>query len=296
MIANALTGTVTRVASDVAEDPLGWAIGFLLKVGSIMIGAGLVLGFIAYILNGYAAKTLGDIGTEAAQIWGVFGNVTYDPTTQPLLSVTTSNPVADVQNMGSDIYRGLDNAWNDMSAGLSAIATALSDLPPAILAIATHGPKILWDGLVGLIGEGLGDLLTWLFPWLIVTGILMLALGLALKAVRWTWDRVLAPDLNLLINDYLTLLTRPLASRVQALHSRLQARISPESKKEAQLEARTPQEEPPKASEPLPEPETQPEGQDLTGQTVEEVLGESYPQAGYTEAKDRLRMALPGRA
>ena len=106
-----------------------------------------------------------------------------------------------------------------------------------------------------------------------------------------TWDRVLAPDLNLLINDYLTLLTRPLASRVQALHSRLQAKISPESKKEAQLEARTPQEEPPKASEPLPEPETQPEGQELTGQTVEEVLGESYPQTGYTEAKDRLRMA-----
>jgi hypothetical protein len=291
MIAGALTGTVTRVASDVAEDPLGWAIGFLLKVGSIMIGAGLVLGFIAYILNGYAAKTLGDIGTEAAQIWGVFGNVTYDPTTQPLLSVTTSNPVSDIQNMGSDIYRGLDNAWNDMSAGLSAIATALSDLPPAILAIATHGPQILWDGLVGLVGEGLGDLLTWLFPWLIVTGILMLALGLALKAVRWTWDRVLAPDLNLLINDYLTLLTRPLASRVQALHSRLQAKISPGTQKEAQLEARTPQEELPKASEPLPEPETQPEGQDLTGQTVEEVLGESYPQTGYTEAKDRLRMA-----
>ena len=320
MMAGALLGGASKVVSGAGEDPVGWLIGFLIKAGSILLGVGLVLSYAAYLLNVYASKTLGDIGTEAAQIWGVFGNVAYNPQNQPLLPVATSNPLSDIQNFGADIYRGLDNSWSDMSSALGTISQSLQDIPPALLAIATHGPKILWDGLVGLVGEGLGDLLTFLFPWLIITGILMLALGLVLKGLQWVWRVAIGPDVSLLAGDYLALWTLPLKTRVTALHERLQAKLSPIKPTEAQAEAPGQRLESPNASEPVPEPETASEARELTllpqeqgtvpvnggptgsveeaplpasgPQTTEEVLGESYPEPSYNEAKDRMRLAL----
>ena len=295
MAAPLLLAGASSVAQGASEDPLGWMIGFLIKVGSILLGSGLVLSYVAYLLNVYAAKTLGDIGGEAAAIWGVFGNVTYDPSNQPLLSITTSSPVSDIQNAGADIYRGLDNAWNDMSSAMGAIAQTLADIPPALLAIATHGPKILWDGLVGLVGEGLGDLLTFIFPWIIVTGILMIVLGLTLKAARWAWGVFVKPDMDLLLSDYLTLWTLPLKQRVKGLHDQLQARIGAKEGREAQAGACTARPEPPEASEPLPTPPDAPDSPEsipTDPRDPEEVLGESMPAPSVADAADRMRLAM----
>ena len=310
------------VAHDFAESPVDRILDWMVKLGAVLLGAGGLLSLVGYFLKVQSGRALNDAGSTIANIASVFSNVKYDPPQSPYQSVTTSNPLNDVVNFSNDVWARAQNAFSDVSSGLSAVGTALADIPKAIYQTFIHIPGLLWDTAVGGLGGAIADVCIFLFPYLLVFGAILLVAGLVLK---WSWPRVKVAGAGLegAVEDRWAY---ELDKRGWHPFRSLEARIrrpatahAPGGPSVGQATGEVPQGPPVPSGGPgvaptlaslpppsdLPSPpteapalsspaETSHEKQGVGGQTptseVEETLGDDY-----TAAKDRMRAALRSR-
>ena len=162
---------------------------WMVKLGVALLGAGGLMSLAGYFLKVQSGRALNDAGTVIANIAAIFSNVKYDPPQSPYKSVTTSNPLNDVVNFANDVWSGAQNTFSDVASGLGAVTTALEDLPKAIYQTFIHIPELFWDTAVGGLGGAVADVFIWLFPYLMVFGVILLVAGLILK---WAWPRAKA--------------------------------------------------------------------------------------------------------
>jgi len=187
---------LSSAAESFGEDPLAWLVRTLLRFGSALLLAGLLLGTLGYFLKAAATaaannelNVLGNIGT-------IFSNIKA-PSFQPAPTGTAplSWSLNGVQNFFSDAWQDVQAAGSDIAQIGSAIGTVaedvvvgLEDIAKAFLAFVTHFPDILWNGLVWGVGGAIADILSWLFPWIVLIGAALLVIGLAIWGIRKVWD------------------------------------------------------------------------------------------------------------
>lgn len=294
MAAQAAGGMAEEWLGKFARDPLGEIASTLLEIGTALLVTGIVASSAAYLLSSYGQKSLQDAANEIGIVVATFNNVQYSPANSPMLPILGSNPAQDVSNFGNDIWNSFGNAGADVASGLSALSTAVGDIPKALLLAMSHGPMILWDGLVGVTAEALGDILTFLFPWMILFGAFFLAGGLICKLARYAWGKV-RPDLAGLSDAWMDRLTAPGLQRIREATARLRPKppeppVPPEPILSAPLQAESPGAMATRTDAVLPRQPDAPAPEDV--QPVEEVMGESSPAPSLSESKDRLRLAV----
>ena len=276
------------------EGVIDWLGNSLIKTGTLTLVAGVILSGLAYMLNGFSAKALNDAGAQGAAITGVFSNVGYDPSQMPMLPIVTSSPVEDMSNFGQDVYRVFSNAGSDVTAGLQAVATALADIPRALVAIGAHGPSMVWSELTGLVAEAIGDLFTFIFPWLIIFGLILAVAGAAIKAGKWLWVHLIYPEGKEIIDYMLARALAPFRERVERFNAIIRAKTQalppPVSATLTPAPAPAPALAP--ALVPAPSPVLASEPVDPPAGSTEEVLGNSMPEPSLSEARDRMRLAM----
>lgn len=186
-----LVGDVLRetagktAASFSSDDPLGeWGSRFV-RWGVYQVVGGFLLSIPAYFLKLAATRSLNDAGQIGAQVSAAFGNLGWVAPLQPFQSVNTGNAGQDLQNFVNDVRVGIWNAADAAASGVVDLALGIGDLAKATWLIGIHFPQLLWDGVVGLIGGAVGDIAGFVFPYLILSGVLFLAIGLLLKFIRY---------------------------------------------------------------------------------------------------------------
>lgn len=209
---------------DLRDDPILFLIRATRIVGIILLGAGLLLGVLAYFLKAgatAAVTSLRGIYQQLAQIWSNIQAPSFTPAATGTAPLSAS--LQGVQNFFSDASADLSAAGSDLSQIGGVIGTlgedvamGLVDVGKSIWTIGINFPGILWNGVVAVLGGGLADLLGWAFPYLILFGLISLGISIGLSIVRAgllaLWRDAIAPSWK----------------RAKARWSeRLQARISP---------------------------------------------------------------------
>jgi hypothetical protein len=293
---------VSEESSKFQANPWDYVANLLIELGTTLLLLGIALGFLGYFLKAYSVKAKGDAAQGIATVTGVFTNVSFTAAQQPYLTATSPNVANDIVNLGNDAFRFASNTANQAWADLGGIATAIDDIPKALVQLISQGPSIAINGFLGLMSEAFSDIFILVFPYAIIFGGAMLTAGVAMTVVRYVWDASIAPE----IREWLTVkVVRPVGSYTRRLLQLTpdpgplptdppeRPRIVEEGKKvELALPLRDP--EPPEApgtildaeptSEPVPVKETLPA---VSTEQQEAALGVSV-----TNAKDRLRAAL----
>jgi hypothetical protein len=179
-----------------AEDPIGWLTKTLLKFGTALLIAGLVLGTIGYFLKASATAAANNEINVVGNIGTIFSNIKA-PTFTPAATGTAplSFSLQGVQNFFADTWGDVQAAGSDVAQIGGVIGTlaedvgiGIADVAKALLAFVMHFPDILWNGLVWGVGGAIADVFNWLFPWLVIVGAAAIIIGLVLHGVRLLWD------------------------------------------------------------------------------------------------------------
>ncbi|MCI4332047.1 MAG: hypothetical protein L3K19_09440 [Thermoplasmata archaeon] len=197
-MAAAVLGPIGDVASRQVEkfqsNPWDYIANLLIEIGSLLLLLGVALGFVGYYLKAYSVKAKGDAAQGIATVESVFGNVSFNASQQPYLAVNGPNVANDVVNLGNDAWRFLANTGGQAWADLKGIATAVDDIPKALVQLVSQGPGIAINGFLGLVSEALSDIFILIFPYAIIFGAGMLAAGAGMIGARYVWDAYLKPE------------------------------------------------------------------------------------------------------
>jgi len=180
----------------IGDDPIAWVVRTLLRFGSALLIAGLVLGTFGYFLKAAATASANNELSVLGNIGTIFSNIkTPSFTAAATGTAPLSASLQGVQNFFGDAWQGVQAAGADIAQIGSVIGTlaedvgiGLADLAKAFLAFVMHFPDILWNGLVWGVGGAIADLLNWIFPWLVILGAALLVIGLVIWGVRTLWD------------------------------------------------------------------------------------------------------------
>ena len=180
----------------IGDDPIAWVVRTLLRFGSALLIAGLVLGTFGYFLKAAATASANNELSVLGNIGTIFSNIkTPSFTAAATGTAPLSASLQGVQNFFGDAWQGVQAAGADIAQIGAVIGTlaedvgiGLADLAKAFLAFVMHFPDILWNGLVWGVGGAIADLLNWIFPWLVILGAALLVIGLVIWGVRTLWD------------------------------------------------------------------------------------------------------------
>lgn len=292
-------------AQKFARNPWDYIADLLIEIGSILLLVGIALGFVGFYLKAYSVKAKGDAAQGIVNIESVFGNVSFDSSQQPYLSVTTPNVANDISNLGNDAWRALSNTANQAWADLKGVATAIGDIPKALVQMVSQGPGIAINGFLGLVAEAFADIFILIFPYAILFGAAMLSTGVAMRGIRYVYDAYVKPEaiawadrnIGAPLQDWLhRLLGNPSPPTLQAGRPAEVSRTQPARVEEAVAPVSEPSPEPPPVvpaetsvvSPPLLDPVPPAETLVAVPTTQQEVDAGGALQ----EAKDRMRAAL----
>ena len=100
-----------------------------------------------------------------------------------------------VQNFFADAWSDVQAAGADVAQTGAVLGTlgedvaiGIVDLAKSFLGFVMHFPDILWNGLVWGIGGAIADVLTWVFPWLILFGGILLVASMVAWGARALWE------------------------------------------------------------------------------------------------------------
>jgi hypothetical protein len=181
-------------AAAFGANPWDYIADLLIEIGAFLLLVGIALGFVGYYLKAYSVKAKSDAAQGVATVEGVFGNVSFNAPQSPYLKVNGPNVANDITNLGNDAARLLTNTAGQAWADLKGIATAIDDIPKALVQMVSQGPAIAINGFLGLVSEALSDIFILVFPYAIIFGAGMLAAGIGMRCVRYVWDAYLAPE------------------------------------------------------------------------------------------------------
>jgi len=302
-----------RQVRALVDDPVRWVVKALRIAGSALLLTGILLGSAAYYMKAGATAAMNNEKQILGNISNIFSNIKA-PTFHPAATGTSplTPNLAGVQNFFSDAWKDVSAAGSDL-AGIGGVigtlgedvALGLTDIGKAILAFVMHTPDLLWNGLVWGVGGSIADVLSWVFPYLVIFGAVMLAASFALSGAWWAWERTAKPAFERASARWgarQEAKAEAFFDRLFRNHARPVAPVGPDA---AEREAPEGAEavpitvpEPPEA----PDTETSaPEGGvnvqaepalglPPTREELETELGD-----GYTEAKDRMRAQLRAR-
>jgi len=190
-----------RQAQALEEDPWAWMARTCLKAGAGFLFAGFGLGTGAYFLKASATAAANNETRVIGNIGAIFSNIKA-PTFKPAATGTaplTAN-LAGVQNFFSDAWKDVQGAASDVAqiGGVMGtlgedLADGFIDAAKAFMAFVMHFPDILWNGLVWGIGGAVADLMSWLFPWLIIIGVVLVLVGAVISAGSRLWNAGVKP-------------------------------------------------------------------------------------------------------
>ena len=190
-----------RKAQEIAADPWTWIGKLCLKLGTGFTLTGFGLGTGAYFLKASATAAANNEARVIGNIGNIFSNIKA-PTFHPAASGTaplTPN-LAGVQNFFADAGKDIVGAASDVAQIGAAMGTLAEDVADgfidvakAFLAFVMHFPDILWNGFVLGVGGAMADLLSWLFPWLIIIGVALILVGTAILAASRIWNATAKP-------------------------------------------------------------------------------------------------------
>lgn len=132
---------------------------------------------------GYDAANNATLSMDLGSGSGMVGITGTDPTVQQAV-IPTGPQAVPTNPIGAAL------------GGLAGAAVAATDLPKAVLVLGMSVPRLLYDGVVAVLGGGLGSLLTAIGPPLVFFGILMMLLAWFLR----NYARRLASRLELAAN------------------------------------------------------------------------------------------------
>lgn len=187
---------IGNLLQEASQNPWEFLEHLLTTLGAVLLLVGIAMGVCGQYLKFYSVKAKGDAAAGIVSVESVFGNVSFQASQSPYLSVTTSNVGNDITNLGNDAWRFLSNTANQAWADLSGIATAIGDIPKALVQLISQGPGIAINGLLGLVSEAVSDLLILIFPYAIIFGAVILAVGLGMYLIRYVYETVLYPELK----------------------------------------------------------------------------------------------------
>jgi hypothetical protein len=180
-VLNAGTERILEAFRSIEEDPIHAVIKFLTAVGLIGVGIGAVMAVVGYFLKSSSGAAAADAASTLQKIGGVFGNVSFSTASTTLSPVTGNGAMADLDNFVSDIENVLQSTWSDITGGVSAIATTISDIPKALFVGLTSLPHLTWDFLVWAGGGAVADVANYVYPYLVVGGFIALAAAFVLS-------------------------------------------------------------------------------------------------------------------
>lgn len=204
-VASSATGKVEQAArkawAGIEQDALGYLERTTRSVGMGMVVAGVAMGVVGWYLKA-AATTAGNNELQVLQnIGSIYSNIkapSFVPAPAGAAPINTGNALTDVQNFFADAWSDVQATGSDIAqiGGVMGtlgedVADGLIDTAKAMLAFTMHFPDILWNGLVWGVGGAIADILNWAFPYLIVFGLILLAISVALGITKWLWNRVL---------------------------------------------------------------------------------------------------------
>jgi hypothetical protein len=196
MLAAPVVDAAAREAREFARNPWDYLADLLIELGAVLALVGVALGFVGYYLKAYSVKAKGDASQAIASVESVFGNISFDASQQPYLSVTGPNIANDIVNLGNDAVRFLTNTASQAWGDLKGIATAIDDIPKALVQAISQGPSIVINGFLGLVAEALADVFILIFPYAIIFGAAMLGAGIVMRALRYLFDAYIAPEVS----------------------------------------------------------------------------------------------------
>ena len=187
---------VAPVVERASEDPLGFVINILLEWGTGLLIVGSILGAVGFMGQTWAQKELNQSGQSAANMVNVFNNLSNPatPLTQAnYQSVTTPNPLQDAMNAAANAWTAVSGAAQAVGGTITDVWTAIQDAYRLVVNVVTQGPGVALHLLGGIIVDGLSMVLIFVFPYLIILGSVLVALGAILYFVRVAWARVMEP-------------------------------------------------------------------------------------------------------
>lgn len=184
-------------AQEIQQDALGYFQGATRKIGAGMLVAGVACGLVGWYLQAAATTAANNESTVLYNIGTIFSNIkapTFTPAAMGTAPILTANPLADIQNFFSDAWADITGLGADVAqvGGILGtlgedVAMAIIDVGKAILAFVMHFPDILWNGMVWGVGGAVATILNWLFPYLILFGLILIGVSIGLGAVKWAW-------------------------------------------------------------------------------------------------------------
>ena len=179
------------------SDPLTYLINVSRRVGVGMIVSGCVLGATGWFLKASATTSGNNITNTLGSMSSVFSNIkqpSFQPAPMGSAPVLGPNPIQDIQNFGLDVASDLQGVLGDVAQAGGVLGTlgedvavGLIDIGKAILSFVMNFPQLLWNGLVWSVGGGIADVFNWLFSYLIVFGLILVAVSVAASVLRWLW-------------------------------------------------------------------------------------------------------------
>lgn len=142
------------------------------------------LGSQALVLTVLNAKP----GAGTPELWTNSGNGQIQVTGTDPTQASTSGSSLGNQTVPNPVGQAL--------GALAGVAVAASDLPKAVVVTAVSLPRMLYDGLIAVLGGGLGALLSTIGPPLVLLGIALMLLGYVIRA----YARRLAARVELAMN------------------------------------------------------------------------------------------------
>ena len=201
-MAAAVVGYAQGQAVLLGDDPLDYFIKTSRKVGIGLITAGAIIGTVGWYAKAAATTAMSNEQNVIGNIGAIFSNIkapTFQPAPSGTAPVLTANPIQDVQNFFGDAWSDVQAAGSDIAQIGAAMGTlgedlavGIIDVAKAILAFILHFPDILWNGAVWGVGGAVADILNWLFPYLIVFGMIMVAVSVVASFLRYVWKVAIA--------------------------------------------------------------------------------------------------------